>query len=130
MRTQEGTRGNWGTVEFAEGESGRSETREVFDGLSKTEKAGIHITMQRLADEGRVENPERFKIVEGSRLWEIKKGQHRFVGGFLPGRRFVITAYELKKRDKLRPQTVERAASVMRLLRKEKVEETCVKPRA
>lgn len=128
MPTLPATRGLWGVVEFAVEETGDSATRTAFDALSMHEKAAVHSTMQLLANTGRVANEERFKHLENTRLFEIRKGQHRFVGGFLPGHRFVIAAYERKKKWKLRAQTIERAETALKRLKMEE-EVTCVKPR-
>jgi hypothetical protein len=116
-------------VEFAADADGESETRAVFDSLVRHEKASLHVAMQRLADFGRLQNDERFRTVTGSGLWEFRKNQHRFLGGFLPARRFVIAAYERKKKWKLRPETIQRALRIMNALRKTK-EEQCLTVKA
>jgi truncated hemoglobin YjbI len=130
VNTRPGTRGNWGTIEFAARDDGESRTWEEFSSLGRIEKASLHSTMSLLASTGRVANEQRFKKVEGTDLWELKKNQHRFLGRFLPGKRFIVAAYERKKRGRLQPETIERAEAVLNELMQKEETEICVKPRA
>jgi len=58
--------------------------------LSEQERGKLKPPITRLADDGRVENRERFKKVEGTEeLFEFKLHQIRVLGFFLPGGRFV-----------------------------------------
>ena len=83
-----------------------------FQALDDTARAALLNTMRILADKGRVSNKELFKKVEGTDLWEVKRRQHRFLGFYLPDQRFVIGAYEKKKRNQLKGATIERAERV------------------
>jgi hypothetical protein len=99
-------------VEFAADDDGASALRDLYLGLRKTDRAALGAAFEMLAERGRVPNAERFKKVEGTDLWEFKKHQHRFVGFYLKGGRFIIAAYEQKKRGRLRDQTISRAEEV------------------
>jgi hypothetical protein len=74
---------------------------------------------QRLAEVGRINNREQFRNLgeqsgkRGSELWEFKRFQDRFLGDFRPGRRFLIAAYQQKKKDRLDPAVIERAVGVL-----------------
>ncbi len=74
----------------------------------------------RLAETGRINNREQFRNLgqrggkRGSELWEFKKFQDRFLGDFRPGHRFLIAAYEQKKKDRLDPDVVNRAIRIMK----------------
>lgn len=86
---------------------------ETYTTLDTATRANILHTMRVLGDQGYVPNEERFKQIEGSDLHAIKKHRHRFVGFFLPDRRFVVASYEDKRtKGKLRDQTLDRAREI------------------
>lgn len=70
-----------------------------------------------LANRGRISSKEKFKKLadrRGLAIWEFKRFQLRFLGGFAPGERFVVTHGLRKKRDELRPRELDRAARILR----------------
>ncbi len=86
---------------------------DEFDNLSMQRKAKVLAVARRIAEQRIVSNKEKFKSVENTDLFEIKCFQDRFLGGFRGGRRFVIAAYEEKKKGPLKPQTITRAEMVL-----------------
>jgi hypothetical protein len=60
-------------------------------------------------------NREQFRNLgeKGGRLFEFKRFQDRFLGDFRPGRRFLVAAYEQKKKDHLDPAVIDRAMRVL-----------------
>lgn len=70
-----------------------------------------------LANQGRISSEEKFKKLadrKGLAIWEFKRFQLRFLGGFAADRRFVVTHGLRKKQDRLRPQELERAARILK----------------
>ena len=108
-------------IMFALSEKGHPSAYQVFQSLDKVTQAAFHTSMKRLAETGNGGPRERFKKVEGTDLWEFKKHRHRFLGFYLPKRRFVIASYEEKKKDKLNPATIKRAESIKKQLKGEEV---------
>lgn len=70
-----------------------------------------------LANQGRISSKEKFKKLaerKGLAIWEFKRFQLRFLGGFAGNQRFVVTHGVRKKQDRLRPQELERAARILK----------------
>ena len=73
----------------------------------------------RFAQTGFIANHDQFHKLgnkagpRGANLGEFKRFQDRFLGDFRPGRRFLIAAYEQKKKDRLDPDVIERAVRVL-----------------
>lgn len=109
MQTRRQVSGQRLAIDFAVSSDGSSPVQEAFDSLSASDQRVFHVAFQRLADEGRISSRQRFKRIEGSDLWEFKKHQHRFLGGYLPDKRFVVVAYEKKQQERLSPPVVTRA---------------------
>ena len=91
------------TIEFAIRSNGTMPAKEFYDNeLSEQERAKLKPPITRLADDGRVDNRERFKKVEDTdELFEFKSHQVRILGFFLRGGRFILTHGLRKKQDKL-----------------------------
>ena len=115
------TCGNRFRIEFVEQDNGRLSAWEAYRTLHKIEQAAVAVTLRKLAETGRVSNREKFKKVEGSPLFEVKEFQHRFLGFFLKGARFVVASYEIKKGGKLKPATIERAIDFKQQMEQEVV---------
>lgn len=113
--------GRWGTVEWAVDQRGAMPAREFFysQTLSHKDRARLLALFQRLADEGRISNREKFRLLgdkagtKARGFWEFKDFQLRFIGDFRPGRRFVIAHGLLKKRDNLSPSDIDIATRVL-----------------
>ena len=100
-------------MEWATDGRGRFPAEEFFQSLSKGEQAQMLALFQRLADEWRIVNREHFKSLGGG-LWEFKKFQLRFLGGYRSGYRF-LTAHGLrKKKDKHSPVDIETVRRILR----------------
>ena len=108
-------KGTWGTVEWAVDKEGSLPAREDFECLDVDRKAKMKALFDRLAEVGQIYNREQFKNLgdQGGGLWEFKRFQDRFLGHFRPGGRFLIAAYEQKKKDRLDPAVIKRAARVL-----------------
>ncbi len=114
------TRGSWGTVEWAVLAAGIvPQSRQFFLEQSESDKSKLLVLFQRLAEFGRISNPEKFKQLgekagaHGRSLWEFKSFQLRFLGAFRPGCRFVIVHGVRKKQNDLRPSDIEVAIQVL-----------------
>ena len=108
--------GDWGTVVWAVDASGAKPALAYFKTLSDEDAAKMQVLFERLAERGRINNTEQFKKLDdlrGRGVWEFKRHQVRFLGGFAPGRQFVVAHGLRKKRDKLRPADLERAARIL-----------------
>lgn len=101
-------------IEFACRANGTMPAKEFYDGeLSESERRKLNPPIQRLADDGRVANEERFKKVDGTEeLWEFKLHQVRIPGFFLPGGRFVLTHGLRKKKDRLPKSEIKLAETI------------------
>ena len=70
----------------------------------------------RFAATGKIYNQQQFKKlddVRGQALYEFKKFQIRFLGGFAPGHQFLVAVGLCKKRDKHSRRDLERAARIL-----------------
>lgn len=109
--------GDWGAVVWAVEASGARPALAYFEALSDEDAAKMQVLFERLAERGRINNTEQFKKLGTLReraVWEFKRHQVRFLGGFAPGRRQFVVAHGLrKKRDKLRPADIERAVRIL-----------------
>ena len=99
-------RGKFHTVELAVTANGRCPAKKFLNGLSK--KAKILRVIKRLADEGKVTNPEQFKKIEGEDFFEFKNFQIRMPCYFHADGRVIITHGFPKKEDRIRPEEIER----------------------
>jgi len=112
-------KGAWGTVEWAVDKEGSLSARADYEHLDVDRKAKMAALFQRLAEVGRINNREQFRNLgeksgrRGSQLWEFKRFQDRFLGDFRPGRRFLIAAYEQKKKDRLDSAVIDRAVRIL-----------------
>jgi len=70
------------TIEFAIRSNGTMPAKDFYDNeLSEQEGTKLRPPITRLADDGRVDNKERFKKVEGTEeLFEFKSHQVRILG--------------------------------------------------
>ena len=108
--------GRWGAVDWAVDASGKAPALDFFRGLSDRDAAKVEALFRRLADSGRMTNEEKFKKLEsrqGLAIWEIKSFQLRFLGGFVPGKRFLVAHAVRKKSDKHRPSDVKKAVRIL-----------------
>ncbi len=94
---------------------GTSPLRDAYLDLEARDRAGFLKSFETLATkDGRVWNPERFKKLEGTRLYEFKRFRLRLAGFFLSGKIFVICHIpKPKKRDRWRRKDIERAEQAM-----------------
>lgn len=113
-------RGTWGTVEWAIASNGKMPALEFYqETLSNSDKAKADTLFKRLAETGRIVNPEKFKNLgeragpEGRKLYEFKSFQIRFLGAFRPGGRFVIAIGVRKKKDNLSKSGIKRALQIL-----------------
>ena len=102
------------TIEFAIRSNGTMPAKDFYDNeLSEQERTKLKPPITRLADDGRVDNKERFKKVEGTEeLFEFKSHQVRILGFFRPCGRFVLTHGLRKKQDKLPKSEIKMAETI------------------
>ncbi len=102
-------------VELAVRSDGSCPAKEYLDDLfrrSKNDWEKIIRSIKRLADVGKVSNPEHFKKIEGTDFWEFKSSQIRMPCFFLPGSVVVITHGFFKKEDRIRKPQIERMKAI------------------
>ena len=71
---------------------------------------------ERLAERGRIDNREQFKKLgdrQGHAIWEFKRHQIRFLGGFTAGKQFLLAHGLRKKQDKHRAEDFDRTGRVL-----------------
>jgi len=107
-------------VEWAATETGDAvPSKAEYDALPENEKAKVLAIFKLLAGSGRISNREKFRQLgekagkQAAGLWEFKNFQHRFIGDFRPGCRFIIGAYARKKKDNLDKQDIDRALNAL-----------------
>ena len=111
--------GKWGRVEWATDRNGNMPARSYYLDLTDNDKAKILALFQRLADQGFIQNREKFKKLgskakgKGSEFWEFKSFQHRFLGDFRQNRRFIIAHALQKKSDNLPTSDIARAVRIL-----------------
>jgi hypothetical protein len=93
--------------------------REDYGSLTPERQAKVLALFKRLAEAGSIVNRQQFHKLgpkggkSGSELREFKRFQDRFLGDFRPGGRFLISAYEHKKSDRLDSAVVARAVRIL-----------------
>lgn len=108
--------GRWGAVVWAVDASGRAPALEFFLRLSDEEAAKIEGLFELLAESGWIANVEKFKKLDdisGQAIWEFKSFQIRFLGGFVPGGRFVVAHGVKKKKNKHKSSDLDRTARIL-----------------
>jgi hypothetical protein len=98
------------TVKSLELADGSCPAGEFFDGLDGSYQAKLDVLFERLGDQGRISNTEKFKRVEGSdHIWAFKSFQVRLLCCFVPNRIVLLLYGLIKKRDKYKPTEITRA---------------------
>ncbi|MEJ5328603.1 MAG: type II toxin-antitoxin system RelE/ParE family toxin [Desulfobaccales bacterium] len=105
-------RGSFYTVELALTLNGSCPAREFLNGLTAEKRAKILALIRRLADQGRINDREKFKKIEGTEFFEFKDFQTRMPCFFQPGGRLIITHGFIKKKDKIPASELEKARSI------------------
>ena len=108
--------GEWGRVVWASEATGQRPALEFFEQLSEKEAAKVQALFERLAEHGQIKNNEQFKKLgdrQGHAILEFKSYQLRFLGAFTSGRRFLVAHGLRKKKNKLRPADLDRAARIL-----------------
>lgn len=108
--------GHWGSVIWAIDESGKAPALEFFLQLPDKDAAKIEALFRLLAESGSIKNVEKFKKLDdrkGRAVWEFKSFQIRFLGGFVRNRRFLVAHGVRKKKDKHKPDDIDRAARIL-----------------
>jgi len=67
------------------------------DPRTKAIAARLIVWIQRLADRGRILDPEKLKKLKGKKVWEIRASSARLLGGYLTGGRFLLSHGFMKK---------------------------------
>jgi len=99
------------TIEYAVCANGSMPAKEFIDGLDQSEQRKLAVLFQRMADQGQIRNPDQFKQVRDG-IFEFKRHQVR-VFCFREAQSWFLTNGYKKKKDKLDPVEVARAARVM-----------------
>ena len=117
--TQIAAEGKWGRVEWATDRNGNMPARSYYSDLPDSDKAKILTLFQLFANQGFLQNREKFKKLgskakgKGSELWEFKSFQHRFLGDYKQNRRFIIAHALRKKSDNLPASDIARAIRIL-----------------
>jgi hypothetical protein len=83
---------------------------DFLDSLSGADRQKLDVLFEYLGNHGRLSNREKFKKVENSAgIWEFKSFQIRVLCFFAPGKRVMLAAGAIKKKDKLTRSDIERA---------------------
>ncbi len=99
------------TIAYAVDDNGRSPGKQFFDALPVEDKAKLMRLFALLGDQGKINNPEKFRKLEGD-LFEFKSFQIRMPCRFLPSGLVLISHGFLKKRDRTPRKEIERAKRI------------------
>lgn len=99
------------TIAYAVDRNGRSPAKEFFEALPMRDQAKLMRLFARLADHGRIDNPEKFGNLKES-FFEFKSFQIRMPCRFLPRGVVLITHGFRKKRDRAPREEIERAKRI------------------
>lgn len=102
-------RGSKFRVEALELGDGSCPSKDFLNSLTLSEKAKIDALFDRLCSLGRIPNPEQFKKLEGTELYEFKSYQIRIYCCYVPGRRVILLYGLRKKSDRHKPADIQRA---------------------
>lgn len=100
------------TIEFAELRDGSIPGLEFLNSLDARWQAQMHVLFERLGDEGRISNREKFKRIEDTEFWEFKAFQVRMPCYYRSNARVVITHGFMKRSDRIRRGDLERARNI------------------
>lgn len=89
----------------------KSPAKAFLDSLGRHELTRFAVSFQRIANDGRIGNPQHFHKIDGE-IWEFKCYQHR-IGCFQDGREWVLTHGFVKKGDRWPKPEVDRAKRIM-----------------
>jgi hypothetical protein len=100
--------GSYFTIRCQELKNGTCPVGEFLDGLSPSDRRKLDVLFERLGDQGRISNREKFRKVE-DHIWEFKSFQIRVLCFFAPNGQVILCNWETKKRDRLKQSTVRTA---------------------
>ncbi|MBM4273456.1 MAG: type II toxin-antitoxin system RelE/ParE family toxin [Deltaproteobacteria bacterium] len=101
-------KGKFHTVELAVIANDRCPAKKFLNDLSKIDREKILRVIKRLAEEGKLTNPEQFKKIEGEDFFEFKSFQIRMPCYFQAAGRLIITHGFMKKESWIRPEEIDR----------------------
>ena len=107
-------------VEFYYTEDGTAPARELLENIDQKKvlvKLAAFVKM--LADEGKLYDEQKFRIVENKeRIYEFKPGGFRFFNFFYTGKKIIITNGYAKKSQKIDKKELKRAINYKNSYRK------------
>jgi mRNA-degrading endonuclease RelE of RelBE toxin-antitoxin system len=106
-------RGTRFCIEYAVRANGRCPAREFHESLPTPDQAKILALLVRMGDHGQIFNKEKFKKIEGTRLYEFKSFQVRIICSFQPKRRLVLLHGVIKKKDRYDRSDIETAERIL-----------------
>jgi len=85
--------------------------KEFWALLGERQQAQMEVLFERFTQQGYISNPEHFKKLAGTDLWEFKRFQVRLIC-CMKGRDAVICLGIIKKQDRHKSSDLERAAAI------------------
>jgi hypothetical protein len=93
-------------------DNGSLPLRDFIEGLGDSDKAKVLALIQLLGETGQIRNPEKCRKLTGTELFELKSFQIRILWFYAPGWRVILAHYAIKKKDRLRPEDIQKAESL------------------
>lgn len=87
---------------------GKSQARDYYEELSKSQKEKLEYLFRMLGDTGKIRNIEKFRD-EDDQIYAFKPQPDRFLCFFYKGGKVIVTNAFVKKKDKLSPREKEKA---------------------
>lgn len=101
-------RGSCFTIEWYFDSQGKSDVKEYFDRLSRTQKQKFLYLVKRMGDAGKIYDKTKFRY-EGDNIYAFKPQPDRFLCFFYREGKIIITNGFFKKQQKLPLKEKERA---------------------
>lgn len=98
-------------VEFAIRSNGESPGHQFYKGLKQIDQAKLLKLFEIIGDQGQIRNREKFKPIEGTKLFEFKSFQIR-MPCFRIEHSWVVTHGLIKKTQKIPPADLTRAEEI------------------
>ena len=94
--------------------NGKCRIKDFVEGLEESDKKKVSALLKRSADFGLPKNPEKFKSLKGSGIYEFKSYQVRILCFFDREKVIILTHGFIKKRDKTPKREITKAEKLLK----------------
>lgn len=101
------------SIQYAVRANGSCPAKDFYESLSPGDQAKIMALFIRMGDQGRISNEQKFKSIEGTRLYAFKSFQIRIICAFQPNQRLLLLHGVIKQKDRYDPPDIKTAERVL-----------------